>query len=64
MGVINGKMVKLVGLYIGSKMVFLVELGFCKEMITIITMLLLVELVMGCHHMQEVGKSFQPLVII
>jgi len=43
MGVINGKMVKLVGLFIGSKMVFLVELGSCKELITTIITLSLVE---------------------
>jgi hypothetical protein len=64
MGVINGKMVKMVGLYIGLRMVFLVELGSCKELITIIILQLQVELVMGCHHMKVVGKSFQPLVII
>jgi len=64
MGVINGKMVKQVGLCIGLKMVFLVELGSCKELITIIITLSLVELVMGCHHMKVVGKSFQLLVII
>jgi len=56
--------VKLVGLSIGLKMGSLVEPGSCKELNMIITMLLQVEWVMGCHHTVVVGKNFQPLGII